>query len=530
MLVPGEEAMMRLTLAALATTLVLTTPALAQQKTLRVVPHADLKIVDPIQTAALITRMHGLMVWDTLLAWDEQLIPKPQMVGDYSQSQDKLTWTFTLRPGLKFHDGKAVTTADVIPSIKRWMVRDLIGQKLNEMTASMEAVDARTFVLKLKEPYGFVEYSLGSSGGVIPVIMRAEDAATDPFKPVGTNIGSGPFKFVASDYVPGSKVAYVKNTEYVPRTEPPSGLAGGHVVKVDRLELVVMPDSATIAAAIGRGEVDFWDTPPIDLIPTLERNADLTVQKVQPLPWFFFLRPNALFPPFNHPKAREALAYMVDQKEYLQASIGQEKWYRECFSFFVCGTPYGQETAGAIRKPDLDKAKALMAEAGYKGEKVVLINATDIPSVNAVTLVTAERLKKIGVNVEVLSMDGGSFISRWNVKNPPEQGGWHLFHAFGSGSTWHHPLTNLGANMTCGATNWAGWPCDEEAAKLRDTVLRAPDRPAQVVAAQALQQRMWAAGPPYILNGQYDQPYVWRKNVTGVLPTGLLVFWNVAKD
>jgi peptide/nickel transport system substrate-binding protein len=490
-------------------------PATAQ-KVLRVVPHADLKIVDPVQTAALITRMHGLMVWDTLLAWDEQLIPKPQMVGDYSQSQDKLTWTFTLRPGLKFHDGKPVTTADVIPSIKRWMVRDLIGQKLAEMTAAMEATDDRTFTLRLKEPYGFVEYSLGSSGGVIPVIMRAEDAAMDPFKPVGTNIGSGPFKFVAGDYVPGSKIAYVKNTDYVPRAEPPSGLAGGHVVKVDRLELVVIPDSSTISAAIAKGEVDFWDTPPIDLIPTLEKNPDLTVQKVQPLPWFFFLRPNTLFPPFNHPKAREALAYMVDQKEYLQASIGQEKWYRECFSFFVCGTPYGQETANAIRKPDLDKAKALMAEAGYKGEKVVLINATDIPSVNAVTLVTAERLRKIGVNVEVLSMDGGSFISRWNAKNPPEQGGWHLFHAFGSGSTWHHPLTNLGANMTCGGANWAGWPCDEQAA--------------QVAAAEALQKRMWEAGPPYILNGQYDQPYVWRKNVSGVLPTGLLVFWNVAKD
>ncbi len=504
-------------LAALAASLALPpSPASAQQKVLKVVPHADLKIVDPIQTAALITRMHGLMVWDTLMAWDENLVSKPQMVEAYTQSQDKLTWTFTLRPGLKFHDGKPVTTADVIPSIKRWMIRDLIGQKLNEVTASFEATDARTFVLKLKEPYGFVEYSLGSSGGVIPVIMRAEDAATDPFKPVGTNIGSGPFKFVATDYVP--------------RSEPPSGLAGGHVVKVDRLEFVVIPDSATIAAAIGAGEVDFWDTPPIDLIPTLEKNKDLVIQKVQPLPWFFFLRPNALFPPFNHPKAREALAYMVDQKEYLQAAIGQEKWYRECASFFVCGTPYGQETSNAIRKPDLDKAKALMAESGYKGEKVVLINATDIPSVNAVTLVTAERLKKIGVNVEVLSMDGGSFISRWNVKNPPEQGGWHLFHAFGSGSTWHHPLTNLGANMTCGATNWAGWPCDEQAAKLRDAFIKAPDRPAQIAAAEALQKRMWEAGPPYVMNGQYDQPYVWRKNVTGVLPTGLMVFWNVAKD
>jgi peptide/nickel transport system substrate-binding protein len=507
-------------------------PASAQQKVLKVVPHADLKITDPIQTAALITRMHALMVYDTLLAWDEQLVPKPQMVESYSQSQDRLEWRFKLRPGLKFHDGKPVTSADVVPSIRRWMVRDLIGQKLNEFTADLAAVDADNFVLKLKEPYGFVEYSLGSSGGVIPVIVRAEDAATDPHRPVGNHIGSGPFKFLASDWVPGSKIPYAKNPDYVPRAEPPSGLAGGHVVKVDGLEFTVIPDSTTVAAAIGKGDVDFWDTPPIDLIPTLERNRDLVVQKVQPLPWFFFLRPNTLFPPFNNPKAREALAYAVDQKEYLQAAIGQEKWYRECFSFFVCGTPFGQEVAAAdaYRKPDLDKAKRLLAEAGYKGERIVLINATDIPSVNAVTLVTAERLKKIGVNVDVVSMDAGSFIARWNDKKAPDQGGWHLFHAFGSGSTWHHPLTNLGANMTCGATNWAGWPCDEEAARLRDRFVRSPDRPAQVAAAAALQERMWQAGAPYIMNGQYDQPYVWRRNVAGVLPTGLLVFWNVTKE
>jgi peptide/nickel transport system substrate-binding protein len=512
--------------------LAVTMPAANAQSVLKVVPHADLKIVDPIQSAALITRMHALMVYDTLMAWDADLVSKPQMVESYEVSQDRLTYTFKLRPGLKFHDGQAVTSADVVPSLRRWMIRDLVGQKLAEVTSALEAIDDRVFRLVLKQPYGFVEYSLGSSGGIIPAIMRAKDAAMDPFKPVTDNIGSGPFRFLADQWVPASKIVYAKNTDYVPRAEAPSGLAGGHVVKVDRLELVVIPDAATVSAAIGQGEVDFWDTPPIDLVPTLEKNPALTVQKVQPLPWFFFLRANALFPPFDNPKAREALALMGDQKEYLQAAIGPEKWWRECFSFFICETPFGAEVPAAdrYRKPDPARARQLMAEAGYKGEKIVLITASDIPSVNAVSLVTAQRLKQIGVNVELLNLDAGSFISRWNSKNPPEQGGWHLFHAFGSGSTWHHPLTNLGANMTCGGTNWAGWPCDAEAGKLRDAFVSAPDLASQKLAAAALQTRLWDAGAPYVMNGQYDQPYVWRKNITGVLPTGLLVFWNVAKN
>jgi peptide/nickel transport system substrate-binding protein len=514
----------------LALALALAPPAAAQQKVLRVVPHADLKILDPIQTAALITRMHALMVYDTLFAWDANLVAQPMMVERWSVSDDKKKYTFTLREGLKFHDGQPVTTRDVIASLKRWMVRDLTGQKLAEFTAAIEAADARTFTMTMKEPYGFVVHSLGSSGGVIPVIMREKDALTDPHTAVTEAIGSGPFRFVRAEWAPGSRIVYERNPDYQARSEPPSGLAGGRVVRVDRVEYIVIPDANTVAAALEKGEVDFWDTPLIDLVPQLERNRDLVVRKVQPLAWFGFLRPNALFAPFNNAKAREALSLMVDQADYMRAAIGDEKWWKTCYSFFVCDTPFASEAGGdKYRKPDLDAARRLMLESGYKGEKVVVISAPETKAMHSLAEVTMQRLRAIGVNAEMQAADWGTVVSKWNKKDPPEQGGWHIFHAMGSGSTWHNPLTNLGANTNCDGTNWAGWPCDEPAAKLREAFIRAPDAAAQKAAAEALNRRLWEIHP-YVLLGQYDQPYVWRKSVEGVLNTGLLVFWNIVKN
>ena len=103
----------------LAAALLIAAPFAAQaEKVLKVVPHADLRIVDPYATTATITLMHGQMIYDQLFGWDAKLVPKPQMVEQYEVSPDRLVYTFTLRPGLKFHDGQKVTTRDVIASIK----------------------------------------------------------------------------------------------------------------------------------------------------------------------------------------------------------------------------------------------------------------------------------------------------------------------------------------------------------------------------------------------------------------------------
>jgi peptide/nickel transport system substrate-binding protein len=504
-------------------------PATAQTDVLKVIPHADLKVLDPLQIAAAVTKMHALAVYETLYALDEKLLPQPMMVESTDVSADGLTYRIKLRPGLKFHDGQPVTARDVAPSLARWMARDFVGKKLAEFVASTEVADDRTLVLQLKEPYGLVEFSLSSAPAVTPVIMRAKDAATDPFVAATETIGSGPFRFERGEYVPGSKVVYSRNADYVSRPEPASGLAGARNVKIPRVEWKVIPDAATSAAAIGAGEVDIWDGPLLDLLPTLEKNSEIQFVKVQQLGNFGYVRPNHLYPPFNDARARQALALAVDQEEVMAAAIGDKRWWEPCHAYLICRSVYGTEAGGeSYRKPDIARAKQLLAESGYKGEKIVMLGTTELPLVQAMTQITAQQMRAIGLNVDVQMMDWSGMIGRFSKKDAPDKGGWNVFAAYGTSVIWYHPLTNNGTNTACDGSNWAGWPCDEAATRLLNTFLRTRGAEAQGAAATAFHKRLWET-VPYAPTGQWYPPTVARKNVSGILPSNFLAFWNITK-
>ncbi|MBI1775763.1 MAG: ABC transporter substrate-binding protein [Proteobacteria bacterium] len=506
-----------------------TAPAQAQ-KILKVVPQAEPKVFDPHQPAANATAIHVGMIYDSLFTWDAGLVSRPQMVGDYNISADKLSYTFTLRPGLKFHDGSPVTTRDVVASMKRQFTRDTQIQKLTNVVASIDRIDEATFTLKLKEPFGFVEYLISGARNIDGGILREKEALVDPYTPITETIGSGPFKFVKAEYVPGAKVAYEKNRDYVPRSEPPSGFSGGKVAKLDRVEFVIIPDTATAYAALRSGEVDFLDAPSLDLIQTVEKDPNIVVGEVWPIDTYGALRPNSLHPPFNNVKARLALAYMVNQADYMTAAYGDRKWWAECFAFWVCGTPNGTEAGSeSFRKPDLEKARQLVKESGYDGRKIVIIGGADIVAYNALTLVTAERMKQIGFNVDVQMSDWGSVTVRRAKKDPPEAGGWNIFHTTANGSHLASPITSPSTIMTCDGKNFVGWPCDEVVEGMRDQYMKETDPAKQRLLVEAMHKRLWEV-IPYVPLGQFKQPFLWRKNVTGVLKTGVLVFWNIDKS
>jgi peptide/nickel transport system substrate-binding protein len=502
----------------------------AAESVLRVTPHADLKVVDPSATTATITIMHAHMIYDTLFSWDEAFKPQPQMVESYTVSPDRLTYDFVLRPGLRFHDGQPVTARDVVPSIKRWMVRDTMGQKLAEFMADISALDDRRFQIRLKEPFGFVEMALGASNGMSPAILRAKDAATDPFQLITETVGSGPFRFVRAEWVPGVKTVYEKNPDYVPRAEPPSGLAGGKRVKVDRVEWLVLPDSMTKASALQKGEIDIIDQLPLDQIPVLEKVPSVTVRQTTQIDSYGIIRPNHLHPPFNDARARQALALMVDQKEYLHASSGDDpKWWRECWSFFVCGSPNETEAGSdGLRKRNLERAKQLLAEAGYKGEPVVMIATREIPSIGALGDVTAANLKAVGVNVEIQESDWGTLVTRRARKEPPGRGGWNIFHTTVTGGSMYSPMANFGINGACDGKSWFGWPCDERIEELRNAYVRAPDEAARRAILETLHGRLWDV-VPMVPTGQFKQPHAWRNAVSGVLRANTTVYWNIEK-
>jgi peptide/nickel transport system substrate-binding protein len=507
------------------------TAAFAQDdnKTLRFIAQADLRVLDPIATTAYITRNHGYMIYDTLFAMDENFAIQPQMVDTFSVSDNKLTYTFTLRDGLKFHDGQPVTSADVIASISRWAQRDALGQKLAEATSGWSAVNDKTFTLTLKKPVAFVFEALGKPSSNVPFIMPERVAKTDPFTNITDPTGSGPFIMLKDEWVPGNKVIYVKNNDYVPRSEPSSWASGGKVAKVDRVEWLYIPDAATAAAALSAGEVDWWEQMPPDLIPVLRRNKNVKVENIDPLGSMGLLRFNFLQPPFNNAKMRQAVAMVLSQPNYVLGIAGSMENGRTCYSFFTCGTPLSTDVGAKIMTGDrnFEKAKALIKESGYNNEKIVIISASDQPIVQSQSLLTTELLRQLGLNVELQAGDWGTLITRRTSKEPVDKGGWSIFHTWLVGPDMLNPGVNFAVRGS-GDKAWFGWPSDPKLEELREAYFNAENTDSAKAAAMAVQERAFEF-LPYLPTAQFILPTAYRDNLTGVIIAPMAFLWNVEK-
>ena len=507
----------------------LASPALAQTPkrggTLRFIPIGDLKILDPIWTTAYITRDHGYMIWDTLFATDANFRIKPQMVDKYTTSRDGMKWSFTLRDGLRFHDGQPVTAEDCVASILRWGKKDPLGKLLFAATGKFQATDKKSFVLELKEPFGLVLDALGKPSSNVPFIMPARLAATPPDEQVKEPIGSGPFRFVKEEWQPGNQVVYARNPDYVPRSEPPSGAAGGKHVHLDRVVWRYMPDSATAANALEAGELDYWQFPAADFVARLEKSPNLTTFIADPVGLTGWLRPNHLHPPFDQKKARQALLHMVDQEMYLQAAIGQPKYYRTCPGLFLCGNVPYESKAGAPARPDLDRARSLMKESGYDGRPVVVLDPSDRPELHGAALVTRELLTKIGVTVDLQALDWSTLITRRAKKEPPAVGGWNIFCTNWISADALTPAVNAGV-AGGGEKGWFGWSSSAELERLRMDWIRATDPAKRKQLAEQIQVVAFDE-VPYVTWGQYVQPSLYRKTVRGVLQFPAAILWNV---
>jgi peptide/nickel transport system substrate-binding protein len=519
-------------LAASAIAGILASPAAAQTpSTLKVVIHAELRNLDPIWTTSLIAFDYANMVYDTLYSLDTKLQPHPQMVASHTASPDGLSWSFTLRPGLRFSDGTAVTTKDVVASLRRWGQRAPDGRVLMERLASLEAKDDRTFVITLKKAYPLMLQSLGGIA-TTPFIFREQDAKTDAFAEIKESMGSGPFVFIRDEWVPGAKTVYRKNTGYVPRAEPPNGYAGGKVVKVDRVEWHNIPDQNSAAAALMRGEMDMIEAPSHDLLPQLKKSADVVVRVINPIGRQAVARPNHLVPPFNNPKARQALMLIGEQKDYLTAMVGDDETLQKvCHAPFVCGTE-NETLVGAepYMKPDVEKARQLMKEAGYDGRPIAIMTPTDLPVLHNMTVYTADLLRRIGVNVDLQATDWATLVQRRAIKDDPQtnKAGWHIFQTTWPSALQSHPFLNISAATPCDGKNWFGWACDEEMEKMRIAFLDADTPAAKKAALEAFQKKFFEV-LPYRILGQMLNPIAYRKNLDGVLDSSELVYWNVAR-
>jgi peptide/nickel transport system substrate-binding protein len=512
--------------AALALMLSASVGASAQEITMRSVPIGNLQVLDPIWSTAYSTRNHAYLVWDTLFAMDANNAIQPQMVDTWKTSDDGLTWTFTLREGLLWHDGSPVKAEDCVASIKRWGARDGMGRSLLKHTKDLQVVDDRTFTLVLNERIGFVLDALGKIDSNVPFMMPKRLAETDPNEQIKEVIGSGPFEFVKDEWVPGSKVVYRKFKGYVPRSEPASMAAGGKVVHIDRLESVYMPDAGVAVAALSNGEVDLHEEPAPDLLKLLENNPDVTLVPNDPLGFQTYLIINHMHPPFNNKLARQALQWGTKQSDFMATIVGDSNRWQECGAVFGCGTANASDVGSeALTGYDLDKAKALLKESGYSGEEVVLLDPTD-SSIHPAVLVAAQSLRNIGFNVKVDAMDWSTLTQRRTSKNAPSDGGWSLFITNGTVAGIGNPVSNIYLG-NC-EQSWYGWPCDEEIVKLNSAWLSETDAAKKSELIGSIQARH-IDNVSNVLLGQYRGAIAHGKNIEGVISSPSLFYWNIKK-
>lgn len=502
--------------------------SVASAQTLKVVMHSDVKVLDPIWSGAYITRNHGYMLYDTLFAMDEKFQVKPQMVDSFTTSDDGLTWTFKLRDGLEWHDGQPVTAEDCVASLKRWSARDAMGQKLAQSILEYKIVDPKTFQIVLKEKFGQLIQAIGKPSVVVPFMMPKRIAETDPFKQIDDYVGSGPFVFKKDEWKPGERLVYTKFAKYKPRAEPMSGLAGGKVVGLDRVEWVWIPDAETQVNALLNGEIDMLESVSSDHLPLLEKNKNIRIIKNTTSNQYVF-RMNWLLPPFNNVKVRQAAAMALNQIDFLQANIGDSRFYRTCKAMFTCDTPLATDAGmEGLVEGNSAKAKEMLAASGYDGTPVTLLYPTDLGVIKQLGPVAKAALEKAGFKVDLQPLDWQSMIVRLQKKGPVSEGGWNAFSTSWSQVDILDPLMTPFLAANCDKAR-AGWPCDEAMEKLRDKYVKAAtDAEKKAVAEEA--QRHALQIVTHVPLGEWFGVGAVRANIgTRPVPPPITTFWGVTK-
>ncbi len=490
--------------------------------------HSDLKIVDPIWTTAYMSRNYGYMVYDTLYGMNSKGEIKPQMVDKLDISADGLTYNFTLRSGMTFHDGAPVTGDDVVASIKRWGSKDAMGQLMMGFVKDMKGSTGDTFSLNLNKPTGLIIQALGKPSSNVPFIMPARIAATPGSEQITEYVGSGPFVFLKDEWKPGDKAEFAKFAEYKPRSEPGDGLAGGKVVHVDKVVWKVIRDAQTKMNALSKGEIDVIESPSHDLLPLMEKDPNIQLIDLNPFGNQYTFRPNALHPPFNNPKILEALLYAFNQEDFVMSTVGDPKYFKLCKAMFICGTPLATEAGFEDKlESNYKKARELVEEAGYDGTPVLIMHPTDLAILGNLVPVAKSAMEKIGLKVDMVAMDWQTLVGRRNKKELPAEGGWNAFITSWNSVDNASPLSTPMLNAACDKALF-GWPCDDIIQGLRNEYANEADAGKQLAIVEKLQQQV-AKKPTHIHLGQWYQPTAMGANISGAPVSPVVAFWGYKK-
>ena len=522
----------RLAALAVAAALLGATAAQAQgdPKVLRIVPHSNLSILDPIWTTAYMSRNHGYMIYDTLFGTDEKNQIKPQMVESWTESPDHRLWTFKLRKGLEFHDGKPVTSEDVVASLQRWGKRDSMGVALMTFVERIDTPAPDTFRIFLREACGFVLEALGKPSSNVPFIMPKRVADTDAFKQIEDYTGSGPYSFKRDEFKPGDRSVYIRNPKYVPRKEAPSGSAGGKIAHFDRVEFnLALRDAQAQVSALQKGEVDIIEALAFEHFETVKKDPKLVVPKIANLGLQHMARFNHLHKPFDNAAVRRAAIAAFQQEAFLKAQVGVKELYKPCPSMFMCGTPYASTAGSDIQaKSNMKKAQELLKASGYDGTPVVIMKPTDLVTITKLPDVAAQLLRQAGFKVDLQAMDWQTLVGRRAKKDAPDKGGWNMFLTAWQAADIASPITMAALESKGEKSSWFGWPSDAKIEELRAQFMRETDEARKKKLVEAIQARAFEVGTHAPL-GEWFNVTVGRKEVSGWFITNGNIYWNLKK-
>ncbi len=505
--------------------------AAGDPKTLKFIPQADIALLDPHFAPALVTRNHAYMVYDTLYGVDDQVRPRPQMAEGHVIEDDGKTWKITLREGLRFHDGEKVLARDAVASLQRWSKRDVYAISVFTQVDELTAISDTTLQFRLKRPFRLLADLLGKANPFAPVVMPERLALTEPGQQVKEIIGSGPYKFVMRERVPGSLAVYQRNADYVPRRDgPPVGSAGPKIANFERVEWHTIPDPGTAAAALQSGEMDWWEQATSDLLPLLRKNKDVTVDVIDTLGYCAVLRFNHLHPPFNNAAIRQALLGAFSQLDMMTAVAGDDTAMRTTgVGFFTPSSSLandaGMEVLNSPR--DLAKVKRDLAAAGYNGEKFVFLVPTDLPAINAMSQVAADVFSKLGMNMDYQALDWATVAQRLNSPEPLDKGGWSLNANYAPGYSCMSPAAH-GFLRGLGRKSLFGWPDMPKVEELRSAWIDATDPEEQKRVCRELQLQAFR-DVPYIPLGAFFFASAYRRDLTGMLKGSIPQFTNVRR-
>ncbi len=500
----------------------------ARERTLRVAPLTALSSVDTVFNTSLVTTNHGYAAYDTLFGFTGKREITPQMAEGHTVEDNGRTYVIKLREGLKFHNGEPVRAQDAIQSLKRWAGRETFGQTVAKFVDDWGVGNDRTLRIKLTQPIPIFLEAIARGSASIPFIIPEHLAKTDPFTQITESIGSGPFRFVKEEFVPGQLAVYVRNKDYIPAAGPADWTSGAKIAHFERVEWRAMPEQATAAAALRAGEIDWYEQVQPDLVPSLRANPQIAIGSANPSGFNGILRFNHTQAPFNNPAIRRAILLAVNQQDYMQALTGGDPTsYINCRSMFPCGTPHGADTGTKYMPADLTAARAALKAAGYDGAKVVVLSPADVPTIHPMGEVTADLLKRLGMNVEFAAMDWATLVARRANREATDKGGWSIFHTWAPSSIIGSPVEHF-AMRGLGAKGWAGWFADDRIEDLTADWTTATTDTARTAAADAIQARAFET-VPYIHCGQFQIRTAYRKSLTGLVEGGAAFMWNLRR-